>query len=716
MAFGLEQVEVLIDNIKTDVADLRITRTINQHSEIFISALFKVSEAKYLEMMGTKTPIAVNVLKRDNSAKIIKRESLFRGIVNQIKVRVTNGIAHLDVYGLSYSCELDRYQQTRTFQDPAMTYVDLIKAVVGDQATFKFSNENNPHTKIARLTVQYRETAFTFIKRMASRFRDPIVVDDTEAKPWFWFGLNKGQNPQGTLEDKLYTVTKATAGYYEYCNAARRYNFQYDEQKEQVKEGDYVRYHLKNETESYAIGDLFTCNKRKLYVYRRVLKTVGGLIRYDYDLASEFGLKQKRLVNPQLAGASLTGKVIGVEKDHVKVQFAFDPAIAEAKAWPFPFATFYSAENNTGWYCMPETGEKVRVFFPLANEEKAFVTNVIHQGSKQNYQRRFFATSYGQQMVFEPAGMEFRTQHGKEEKNGAVLGVRLDQNIGVSVFSEKDIQLASSGNLDLHSENRLVLNATKEIQLKCKASSLKIDAQVWRYGTNIYDDTTEPGAEKSEGGKGGGTSRLSPKSGQIPAPAIGISKSDNNEDNSNNKTDEQKKYYLGADGKKHYLEPALLYQCQLNAYNNSAFNKSGTTTYCNRFAESVLQQYTGSKEWIGKSGNAILCIDIYTQISKSAKWKNCNPVEAETKAREGYFVFGITTSAMNSKLPEHIAVICPKGNGVRRGGVYCPSIAQQGSSKILYGKSDGYTANYGWDKTLLGYIKYYYKIPDSKLK
>ena len=505
MAFGLEQVEVLIDNIKTGVDNLRITKTINRHSEIFISALFRVTEAKYLEMMGTETPIKVNLLKIDNSAKPpkINRVSLFRGVVNQIKVRVINGVAHLDVYGLSNSCELDRFQETRTFQDPALTYGDLIKRVVGNKATFEFSTENKPGTKIKCLIVQHSETDFAFIKRMASRFRDAIVVDDTTDKPRFVFGVEKGKKSCGALEEKLYTATKDTTGYYEYLNAARRYNFKYDERNEQVKEQDYVRYHLKNEIESYDIGDLFTCNGRKVYIYRRVLKTVGGLIRYDYDLTSEFGLKQKKLVNPQLAGASFTGKVIGIDKDHVKVQFEFDPTISEAKAWPFPFATFYSAENNTGWYCMPEKGEEVRVFFPVANEEKAFVTNVIHQGTKQNYQRRFFATSNGQQMIFDPMGMEFRTQHGKEEKNGAVLTLRLDENRGVGVFSEKDIQLASSGNLDLHSENMLVLNAAKEIQLKCKAGSLKINDKVLRYGVNVYDDKTEPTAAQGESGKGG---------------------------------------------------------------------------------------------------------------------------------------------------------------------------------------------------------------------
>jgi hypothetical protein len=339
-----------------------------------------------------------------------------------------------------------------------------------------------------------------------------------------------------------------------------------------------------------------------------------------------------------------------------------------------------------------------------------------------DYKTRFLRTKHRQLMQFDPHAIKFETKHGKNEENGAKLTVQVHDSEGVSIKSEKMLQLATAGNFSLVSDQKVLLTAGKEISLKCKTSGLKINQNILRSGADIYEhnkskltgapEPNEINNPKGSGGGGGVSSKPAPAPtpASTPAPA-----SANEEEKSKNSKDDQKKYYLGADGQKHYFDPERLFQCQLNAYNNSAFNKDSHGTYCNRFAESVLQQYTGSKELMGP-GAAKMCVDIYAHISKSAKWKSCNAVAAETKAREGYFVVGITTTTMSSKLPNHIAVVCPKGNGVVRRGIKCPSIAQQGKFKIIFGKDDNYTANFGWDRDSVGQIRYYYKIPDSKLQ
>ena len=47
----------------------------------------------------------------------------------------------------------------------------------------------------------------------------------------------------------------------------------------------------------------------------------------------------------------------------------------------FPYATVYSSGDGTGWYCMPEIGDKIRLYFPTEKEQDAYVISAYHEGN-----------------------------------------------------------------------------------------------------------------------------------------------------------------------------------------------------------------------------------------------------------------------------------------------------------------------------------------------
>lgn len=57
----------------------------------------------------------------------------------------------------------------------------------------------------------------------------------------------------------------------------------------------------------------------------------------------------------------------------VQVQFSFDSEFS-GNHW-FEYSTAYSSSDQSGWYCMPEVGDTVRVFFPSGNEGQAFAAS-----------------------------------------------------------------------------------------------------------------------------------------------------------------------------------------------------------------------------------------------------------------------------------------------------------------------------------------------------
>ncbi|HEY8464010.1 MAG TPA: RHS repeat-associated core domain-containing protein, partial [Bacillota bacterium] len=149
------------------------------------------------------------------------------------------------------------------------------------------------------------------------------------------------------------------------------------------------------------------------------------------------------------------------------------------------------------------------------------------------------------------------------------------------------------------------------------------------------------------------------------------------------------------------LDPERLYEIEKEVYYDPQYNKDSKGTYCNRYAEKVFRLYTGSSELLRKDGLAKNCYEIYKTVSASNNWNQVSDgLKAQQLANKGYFVIAISTKAENpSTIFEHVAVIAPglsTKEVVKRYGYYCPAIAQQGRTKILYGVDKYGTMNYGW--------------------
>ncbi|WP_180361824.1 hypothetical protein [Paenibacillus sp. BGI2013] len=77
---------------------------------------------------------------------------------------------------------------------------------------------------------------------------------------------------------------------------------------------------------------------------------------------------QRKRYNSRLVGASISLHIMGVVRDEVKVQLDCDQEWSLATANLFPYSTMYASDDQTGWYCMPEQGDSIRLYFPNARE------------------------------------------------------------------------------------------------------------------------------------------------------------------------------------------------------------------------------------------------------------------------------------------------------------------------------------------------------------
>ncbi|WP_245699978.1 hypothetical protein [Paenibacillus glacialis] len=210
-----------------------------------------------------------------------------------------------------------------------------------------------------------------------------------------------------------------------------------------------------------------------------------GSLWHEYVLTTEDGMKQELILNEDIRGMTLKSKVIGIEEDHVKVFFyemdKVKPAVPETCA--FPYATFYTSEGNTGWYFMPELFDFVDIYFPSNQEKDAIVTHSIRKRSKDG------------DLIKDPSVKLFMTKHRKAvifDKNEILITgnddevvIRLLDDHGIELRSNKDIRVKADGNLILNAGNTVQITAKDAIGLKCKTSLLEMDGNLKITGAKV---------------------------------------------------------------------------------------------------------------------------------------------------------------------------------------------------------------------------------------
>ncbi|MDP4180491.1 MAG: contractile injection system protein, VgrG/Pvc8 family [Bacillota bacterium] len=446
--------------------ELTIVRRINDHVKVNFTAIVPEGQKdKYIQMTDLQSKIEINHNGKSSSTP------LFKGIVTNIEVRSYRDVYYLEVEAVSYSYNLDIKLKRRSFQDKDMAFTDLIKKVLGDYPGADFIDEAAKSSKLEKFIIQYDETDWEFLIRMASRFNVGLVPDPISDKPKFWFGAPDGGS-KGNLEEFNFSVSKKIS------------DFRYSSENfiKGIDDKDFIYY--KVETDNILnIGDSISFQKKNLYVYESIGDLNDGVFKHEYSLSPKKGLSQDLLLHEKAAGCSVEGKVIDIKEDNIRVHLEIDKEQAKDKAFWFPYSTFYTTEGNTGWYCMPELDDLVKLYFPTNKEEEGIITNSIRRRTK------------GGDFIMEPDVKIFRTKFGKEimfndkeimisAKDKEIL-IRLIEDKGIEIYSKKDIKIVADKGISMESGKTIQMSAGSAIGIKCKDSLIEMNGVTTIKGSQV---------------------------------------------------------------------------------------------------------------------------------------------------------------------------------------------------------------------------------------
>lgn len=424
--FSSEQIGIEIEGHKIFWRDMRIEikSKINEHTIGEISYIGSPSQLHLYEAAIDK--------KGDKTIKIIGRsnvldetgsnvEKIFiNGVIGKISIRETKlGGVRVELKVISKSILLDRIPRYRSFQDPSLSY-ELISEEINKNYGLngeKIVNVSESMKVVPRMTIQYNETDWEYLKRISSYVGEPIISYSDRVI----VGFNK----------KMVTLVP---------------NLKYSEYGKE-KEEERLYYRVRG-TEVYVVGTPIKLKTRSretgeelendYYVLESNLYNEGNTLKCEYVLGKQTDYFVDPIPHKKIKGAvieartlhiartdesksdhgrtegssdNLEGRTMGIKPVNIYVKEeeeknqnrtaevkASDIAVmtvdlseglikiggkiqGEADKYAgksyFPYVTPYS-QSNTGFTPAPEPNDRVALYFPSENETHALVMGAVN--------------------------------------------------------------------------------------------------------------------------------------------------------------------------------------------------------------------------------------------------------------------------------------------------------------------------------------------------
>lgn len=128
-------------------------------------------------------------------------QPLFKGQLYDIEISKAMDRLDIKLEAVSHSFKLDTTLRNRSFQHVGQSYVEVIRQVIGGYPGADMIDEAFAKRATGRFILQYQETDWSFLQRLASHAGAVLVPNITAHRIQIWVGL-----PQGRRRLKLENV------------------------------------------------------------------------------------------------------------------------------------------------------------------------------------------------------------------------------------------------------------------------------------------------------------------------------------------------------------------------------------------------------------------------------------------------------------------------------------------------------------------------------
>ncbi|SEJ60022.1 Phage late control gene D protein (GPD) [Paenibacillus polymyxa] len=409
-----------------------------------------------------------------------QKHPLFIGQLYCVDVEHTHQEVLVTLDIISHSFKLDTQLKNRSFQHINQKYVGIVDAVLADYKGSDKIDEAFEKKATGQFIMQYQETDWTFLKRLASHVGALLVPNIVSHHAQIWIGIPQARQ-HIHLKEVPFSLQRKIAPYLDQeANGWRSANI-----------GDYTRYTFEWD-QMLQLGDEVERNHETYVITKREGQLIRGLMTWSYECALSAGLKVPKIYNRTIIGAAIEGKILEVSRNQVRLHLDIDGHQNPRDAQWFP----YSAEGNQVWYLMPEKGAQVKLYFPSADEDDAMVIQSVRTkpssvavSSSHAAQGAVIEspTERHQRKTADPGVKSFANPQGKEISLGnselsmsaqeGSLYISMNTHNGVSLNSTQRVQIQAAGSLSL-SAGSILLQGTNGLHLNTTTDTLDLEQEV----------------------------------------------------------------------------------------------------------------------------------------------------------------------------------------------------------------------------------------------
>ena len=373
-----------------------------------------------------------------------KGHLLFAGLLSQMDFLKKDQVRLVVLTYRTASCLMDVEKKSRSFQDTSMTYRQLLETVLEDYPDSDFILAF-PDEPIGQLFVQYRETDWEFLKRVFSQKYAPIAPLMGQEGIRIYVGVPE---LKGEWECQLEGVGKSEAEVRLFSALG-------------ASEADFVDY----EVQSGSCQELFAAldaSGASLSVRALDWELKKGRLECRYTLRGRSGIGAYPVYPVSLVGIALEGRILEVKGNLVRIHMDIDiPGSGKDVYW-FPYATMSASLNGSGWYYMPEQGDRVRVEFPDKYASDALVINSasVYEagGGKKDSMAspavKYLSNQAGQKMALGPQGVAV---------SAGSSGITVDNGGAVILWGSNEILVKAEEKISFSAE-QITMRAASQLK------------------------------------------------------------------------------------------------------------------------------------------------------------------------------------------------------------------------------------------------------------
>jgi len=409
------------------ILQLNISARVNEHASMIIKGIID-DHISVDSLCGEEISLSYY-----NEKNIM----LFNGYIQTYKINRDSGYRMIEINSISISGKIDEYKHSKSFQNVNQKYSELLAEVIGLNG--KILVDRKYDQKTGQFLLQYNETDWEFIKRVANRMKAFIIPDIKNTGIKLLMGENRG-------------LTKRISQWVDYTAT-------YDIEGYRVKKAAWSIDELKNywiqSYDDYDLGDEVLFQEELWTILEKNVLLINGLYSLKYRLCKKGRYIHDEYHNKNIQGLHLFGRVLKTEHETIKVKLDIDESQSVTTAHEF----LYCPVTGNIMYSMPEPGARVTLYFPDYNENSALIINSFLDNNTFNKSLRGIEILKKKRLILGSGAIRISSQKSQ---------IALSDDNGVLLDSIGNIKINSCERLSVRCAGICAIEGVKGINVSNK--------------------------------------------------------------------------------------------------------------------------------------------------------------------------------------------------------------------------------------------------------